>query len=145
MRKIILFVPLILMLSTVFGLTLPITVDSSSNESILNEISSLALDIEDSLSNGNKITISCSDEIINDPQICVEDGYCEYNDDFLNSEDYSLNNCIDRVSELEQISFISVRGAQPYSYDANNLEDICIIFTDSTQSVGYVLDENILI
>ena len=145
MRKIVfLLIPLFLMITTVFGLTLPITVDSSSSESILNEISSFGLDIEDSLSNGNKVTISCSDETIKDAQICVEDGYCEYNDDFLNSENYSLNNCIDRVSELEQISFRSVRGAQPYSYDANNLEDICIIFTDSTQSVGYVLDENIL-
>ena len=145
MRKIVfLLIPLVLMITTVFGLTLPITVDSSSSESILNEISSFGLDIEDSLSNGNKVTISCSDETITDPQICVEDGYCEYNDDFLNSEDYSLNNCIDRVSELEQISFRSVRGAQPYSYDANNLEDICIIFGDSAQSIGYVLDENTL-
>jgi hypothetical protein len=144
MKKLLLLVPLILMLSTVFGLTLPIIVDSTSSETILNEINSLGLDIEDSLSNGNKITISCSDETITDPQICVEDRYCEYNDDFLNSEDYSLNNCIDRVSALEQISFRSVRGAQPYSYDANNLEDICIIFGDSAQSIGYVLDENIL-
>jgi len=144
MRKLLLLVPLILMLSTVFGLTLPITVDSSSSESILNETSFFALDIEDSLSNGNKVTISCSDETITDAQICVEDGYCEYNDDFLNSENYSYNNCIDRVSELEQISFRSVRGAQPYSYDANNLEDICIIFGDSAQSIGYVLNENIL-
>ena len=100
MRKILfLLIPLFLMITTVFGLTLPITVDSSSSESILNEISSFGLDIEDSLSNGNKVTISCSDETITDAQICVEDGYCEYNDDFLNSEDYSLNNCIDRVSE----------------------------------------------
>ena len=71
MRKLLLLVPLILMLSTVFGLTLPITVDSSSNETILNEIISLGLDINDSLSNGNKITISCSDENVNDSQICV--------------------------------------------------------------------------
>lgn len=144
MKKLLFFSILLFSLTSIFAFDLPFTADSETEESLL-EIISEYIDIKDILESGNKVYIECSDDLIENDRDCIAVGYCEYNDEFLNGKNYNLDNCVDRVSELEQISFRSVRGALPYSPDPNNLIDLCILsgeFDGKQQS--YHINETIL-